>query len=243
MKGLYCRAGVSDAEPKFVIQETVSFCVVFRCFTVQVDANHLLYIEHAMQFDIRSVKAKHFCSLICMRHYSSSCRRHCCCVVTCCRDGTCPAASWKKLKNFFFKPTTLKWKWKITWHFPHQSLVSIIISVIISLVVMVWCVLHCLQDWLTNSLLSSGIKCIHNVPYYLSLCVCLFIKTIRFVLLKSLCVQLMLTCLTVCLPVTIDDGANPVSLFLYFSEWLFVSTCFPPESSRGFRQPSGQGSG
>lgn len=26
MKGLYCRAGVSDAEPKFVIQETVGLC-------------------------------------------------------------------------------------------------------------------------------------------------------------------------------------------------------------------------
>lgn len=26
MKGLYCRAGASDAEPKFVIQETVGLC-------------------------------------------------------------------------------------------------------------------------------------------------------------------------------------------------------------------------
>ena len=42
MKGLYCRAGAGDAEPKFVIQETVSvclclcrmmlFCVVLCCF-------------------------------------------------------------------------------------------------------------------------------------------------------------------------------------------------------------------
>lgn len=35
MKGLYCRAGVSDAETKFVIQETVSLSFVSR---VQVDA-------------------------------------------------------------------------------------------------------------------------------------------------------------------------------------------------------------
>lgn len=27
MKGLYCRAGVGDAETKFVIQETVSVCL------------------------------------------------------------------------------------------------------------------------------------------------------------------------------------------------------------------------
>lgn len=29
MKGLFCRAGASDAEPKFVIQETVSLCFDF----------------------------------------------------------------------------------------------------------------------------------------------------------------------------------------------------------------------
>lgn len=36
MKGLYCRAGVNDTEPKFVIQETVSFCFVLP---LQVDAS------------------------------------------------------------------------------------------------------------------------------------------------------------------------------------------------------------
>lgn len=36
MKGLYCRAGVNDTEPKFVIQETVSFCFVLL---LQVDAS------------------------------------------------------------------------------------------------------------------------------------------------------------------------------------------------------------
>lgn len=39
MKGLYCRAGVSDTEPKFVIQETVSLFV----FPLQVDGNDGYY--------------------------------------------------------------------------------------------------------------------------------------------------------------------------------------------------------
>lgn len=40
MKGLYCRAGVSDTEPKFVIQETVSLFVLPLC----VDGNDDYYI-------------------------------------------------------------------------------------------------------------------------------------------------------------------------------------------------------
>lgn len=45
MKGLYCRAGVNDTEPKFVIQETVSFRFVLP---LQVDASvtRLPFAEH-----------------------------------------------------------------------------------------------------------------------------------------------------------------------------------------------------
>lgn len=39
MKGLYCQAGASESNPKFVIQETVGFSVVFWCFTFKVDAD------------------------------------------------------------------------------------------------------------------------------------------------------------------------------------------------------------
>uniref|UniRef100_A0A3Q4AV27 Enoyl reductase (ER) domain-containing protein n=1 Tax=Mola mola TaxID=94237 RepID=A0A3Q4AV27_MOLML len=37
MKGLYCQAGASESNPKFVIRETVGFSVVFWCFTFKVD--------------------------------------------------------------------------------------------------------------------------------------------------------------------------------------------------------------
>lgn len=40
MKGLFCRAGVSDTEPKFVIQETVSLFV----WPLYVDGNDDYYI-------------------------------------------------------------------------------------------------------------------------------------------------------------------------------------------------------